>query len=542
MAMASARRTVLVAGIIVGSVVAACVGDDPVPSSTGAGSDAGGTSSGGDASGSSGGDSSAPQAPTHPAAAVAIAGDSNHVCSLVTGDVTISRAADESDVTEYVVYWGSDATTKIGNPIGVLPKTGSNLVYPLANAVRPANATHILVFTKNGDAEMATGVAVAFDEVGQFVAQDISAGQGNNSGVNPSVAIDSANGKLLVATMNGANSNKPALFRCNLDGTSCAYTDISALQGASSGLAPTALVDATNNKLLVVTQNGGNPKPALFRCNLDGTSCSYVDISASQLADSGQELSATIDVASAKLLVAARNAQSGGGNTPGLFRCDLDGANCTFTNLSTGTGHTANSGLSPSVVVDTVNSKLLVVTKDTNNNSKPALFRCNLDGTSCSYTDISAGQGSSSGLGPKALVDTVNKKLLVFTNNGANSEKLALFRCELDGTSCSYFDISAGQTGTVFSDARPAATIDAAGKKLVVASLHTVDVANDLRPGLFRCNLDGTSCTFSDISPRTTSTEVQVAAAWNPASQTLLTVLNGNANSQKPTFVGVCGH
>ena len=537
-----ARGAFVLAGILAFGAVAACVGDDPVTSGTTPDVDAGdsATSSGGDAN--SGGDAAGSHVPMNAAAGVAMASDTNHACSVVSADVTISRAVDESDVTEYVIWWGTDATTKTGSPIGVLPKTGSNLVYPLANAARPQSATHLLVFTKNAAGEMTTGVSVAFNEVGQIIVQDISAGQPNNSGTYPSVAFDSVNNKLLVATTNGANSNKAALFRCNVDGTSCSYTDISSGQAASSGIRPVALVDSANGKLLVVTQFGGNPKPALFRCNPDGTSCAYVDISAGQLADSGQELSATIDTVSSKLLVAARNAQVGGGNRPGLFRCNLDGTSCTFRDLSTDTGHTGSCGLSPSIAVDTVNSKLLVVTKDADNSEKPALFRCNLDGSSCSYSDISAGQGAASGHGPKALVDTVGNKLLVFTNNGANSSKLALFRCALDGTSCAYLDVSAGQTGTVFFDSAPAASIDTINKKIVIAALHSVDVANQQRLGLVRCNTDGTSCAFTDVSPRAMGGEAQVAAAWNPASQTLLTALNGSENGQEPTFVAVCGH
>jgi hypothetical protein len=537
-----AREAFVLVGIVAFGAVAACVGDDPVTSGTTPDVDAGdsATSSGGDAN--SGGDAAGSHVPINPAAGVAIASDTNQACSLVSGDVTISRAVDESDVTEYVIWWGTNATTKTGSPIGVLPKTGSNLVYPLANAVRPPSATHLLVFTRNAAGEMTTGVSVAFNEVGQFIVQDISAGQPNNSGTYPSVAFDSVNNKLLVATTNGASSsNRAALFRCNVDGTSCSYIDISAGQAAGSGIRPIALIDSANSKLLVVTQFGGNPKPALFRCNLDGTSCAYVDISAGQAADTGQELSATIDTVSSKLLVAARNAQAGGGNHPGLFRCNLDGTSCTYTDLSTGTGHTGSCGLSPSIAIDTVNSKLLVATRDVDNSEKPALFRCNLDGSSCSYSDISAGQGATSGYAPKALVDTVGNKLLVFTNNGANSSKLALFRCALDGTNCAYLDISAGQTGTVFFDNVPAAAIDTINKKIVIAALHN-DAANNQRLGLFRCNIDGTSCAFTDVSPRATGSEVHVAAAWNPASQTLLTALNGTANSQKPTFVAVCGH
>ena len=103
-------------------------------------------------------------------------------------------------------------------------------------------------------------------------------------------------GKLLVVTTNNANGGKPALFRCNLDGTGCVYTDLSAGQGAGSGFFPSAGIDTAGGKLLVVTTNNANGgKPALFRCNLDGTGCVYTDLSAGQDAGSGFFPSAVMD-------------------------------------------------------------------------------------------------------------------------------------------------------------------------------------------------------------------------------------------------------
>ncbi|TGK89503.1 chitobiase [Leptospira bourretii] len=197
---------------------------------------------------------------------------------------------------------------------------------------------------------------------------DLSAGQATNSGLSPSAVVDTRNGKLLAVTQNGAINNISSLFRCNLDGSNCSHTDISAGQGTNSGLSPSAAVDTINGKLLVITQNGtNNGKPSLFRCNLDGSNCSYTDIS---------------------------------------------------------TGQGTNSGNTPSTAIDTINAKLLVITQNGANNGKPSLFRCNLDGSNCSHTDISAGQGTNSGVNPSAVIDPLNGKLLIATQN---SNKLALF-------------------------------------------------------------------------------------------------------------------
>src|SRR5262245_15726931 len=112
----------------------------------------------------------------------------------------------------------------------------------------------------------------------QPVYNDISAGQGPKSGLGaPSAVIDASNEKLLVVTANGANFNKPALVRCNLDGRACTYNDISAGADADSGWTPSAVIDTTNGKLLVVTaiDAPAGLNPSFFRCNLDGTACTH---------------------------------------------------------------------------------------------------------------------------------------------------------------------------------------------------------------------------------------------------------------------------
>src|SRR5690606_19894863 len=98
----------------------------------------------------------------------------------IAGNAIIYKALDESSITEYRLYWGSDATTKQSStPIAVGSATGSDIVHTFnANTVIPSSpaATHLLVFTANNDGEMATGVSVAITDIGPPVnaAQGIS--------------------------------------------------------------------------------------------------------------------------------------------------------------------------------------------------------------------------------------------------------------------------------------------------------------------------------------------------------------------------------
>ncbi|MBE7437802.1 MAG: S8 family serine peptidase [Spirochaetales bacterium] len=296
---------------------------------------------------------------------------------------------------------------------------------------------------------------------------DISAGQGTSSGTNPSMVLDTVNSKILVVTTNGANSSRPGLFRCNLDGSSCSYVDISAGQGASSGITPVALIDTANNKLLVVTMNNANAsRPALFRCNLDGSSCTYTNISAGQGTSSGLEPDAIIDSANGKLLVVTRN--SANSSRPGLFRCDLDGSNCTHSDVSAG-----QSGplYHPSIAIDSSAAKLLIVARRGVSSNRPGLFRCNLDGSGCAFADISAGT-TSSGYEPKLLIDTTASRMLVVTQHQGNSSRPALFRCSLSGSNCTYTDISAGQAASSGLD--PTALLDTANNRVLAITRNGV--------------------------------------------------------------------
>jgi hypothetical protein len=363
---------------------------------------------------------------------------------------------------------------------------------------------------------------------GTSVYSDISAGQAAETGYTPSAIIDGASSKLLVATTNTANSGKPALFRCNLDGTACTYTDISAGQGANSGSSPSAVIDGANSQLLVVTNNGASSsKPALFRCNLDGTGCVYADISAGQGVGSGVHPSAVFDAVNGKLLVVTTNAANMACR-PALFRCNPDGLGCAYT-------APPDQGCAswPSAVLDAVNGKLLVVASNNSFLDTPYLMRCDLAG-SCNYSSLGISAGH--GLFPSAVIDVVNGKLLAAATDYPNSFKAALIRCNLDGSGCALTDISAGQ-GTD-SGTYPSAVIDAAHGKLLVV---TQNGANSNKPGLFRCDLDGTSCTYTDISAgQGADSGWRPSAVLDAAHGALLVVTMNGANGNRPGLFSVC--
>ncbi len=103
--------------------------------------------------------------------------DTDTTGGLIQGDVNISMASDESDVTEYVLYWGSSTSDKaVSTPIASIAKTGANLTYTFSTPTAiPTGATHLLVFTQNENGEMASGIYVAIVDKGVPVHAAVSA-------------------------------------------------------------------------------------------------------------------------------------------------------------------------------------------------------------------------------------------------------------------------------------------------------------------------------------------------------------------------------
>ena len=91
------------------------------------------------------------------------------------GTVTIGTVSDETKITDYVLYWGLNATT----PICVenssdkmacghqLTKTGANVQYIIPNdtsipIINSQKATHLIVYTKDRGMESENSVSLEF--------------------------------------------------------------------------------------------------------------------------------------------------------------------------------------------------------------------------------------------------------------------------------------------------------------------------------------------------------------------------------------------
>jgi hypothetical protein len=314
------------------------------------------------------------------------------------------------------------------------------------------------------------------DEAGAFYV-DISAGKFPEDGYSPQAAIDPIHKKLLVVTEDGANMHRPALFRCGLDGSCCAYADISAGAGAYSGVDPSALVDRFNQKLLALGRTPGNNNGdtvRLFRCELDGTACTATTIDPGEPGTSTQ-YRAAIDETNHKLVVIVSRPPS----ALALLRCELDGSGCSSTELLS-VHYFLSWMTSPALALDPANARAIVAING-------GVFRCGLDGGGCTYSDL-----SDAGVQPGAYsvaVDDVNRWLFVHVVSSSQG----LFRCDVSTLGCVYVDLSAiGTNGPV------SPIVDVDGGEFVLAGQFTADPDAGLgtHPALLRCRPDATGCVY----------------------------------------------
>lgn len=322
------------------------------------------------------------------------------------------------------------------------------------------------------------------------LAFDISAGKGNQAGLSPDLRIHPYRNTLyMAAQLTSTGLRVPSNYSANSDGSNAIYRDLSIGNNtsASSFQVPNLILDFEKNKFIQSANNISlSQKPVQFHCNFDESSCIYQDVSAGQptvtgvtpfgLLDpfTGNSITITrngntgINTLSmfhcendGKLLIVVRNNSVTGLSRPYLYKCELDGSNCSFTEISAGQG--ANAGNLPFITVDLINSKILTFTSNAvSSANKVSLFRCDLSGLNCVHYDLSTmtGQANDSGNSPTAILDPVNNKMLVYAQN-SNTLGLSLYRCNLDVSNCTHTNLSAisNFTGTQ-SGFRPSAGID----------------------------------------------------------------------------------
>lgn len=391
---------------------------------------------------------------------------------FVSGTVTVGRAADESGITGYELYW-ADGPTKKMTRIASLPKTGSDVTHELAGAV-PPGASWLVALSVAASGPLAPEVSVG--PVDNYPrGRTITV---NNLDMPEPITLLDGNTLLIVGMDDStASARIPTLLRCQLDGSGCTYSDISTGISTANPWRLGAAIDPVNKKLLVVSDRDVSSfVPRLFRCNLDGTGCTSAPLPAPPIGGVAEDcdVPVIVDAKANKLLIIKNN----NSNHTFLYRCNLDGTGCVTSGLSgPSVGRCARA-----LLRDTT---LFVVRL---NVAGPSLYRCGVDGTGCAEDAISG----TAMVQIATAIDEVNGKV-VSVSHRTNDAVLTLHRCNFDGTGCASGGLPMAPTINVRD---PHLLLDPARKKL-----YAFYFGGDARASFVRCDLDGTKCSDVILSP-----------------------------------------
>lgn len=184
--------------------------------------------------------------------------------------------------------------------------------------------------------------------------------------------IDTNTSKFLLPTTFTSNAGQLWLYRCAMDFSSCSFLDISMSLGQDSGYYPQLVIDPTRLKIIVRTGSA-----ALVRCNLDGTAClANLDIcSTSPFAGSCASWQrALIDVPRDRLLVHVVSTVMSGDNV--MVECSLSDITICSAALIPTSPSKLNLGSRQRIALSPTTGNLLVAASVAAYDNRLALYDC----------------------------------------------------------------------------------------------------------------------------------------------------------------------
>ena len=450
----------------------------------------------------------------------------------VDGFIHVGHATDDSKITTYGIYYGKSATEKLQNtPITEVPKNVPvESGFPLSLNPIPAGALYLLAYSES-DAGVSTPIATRLDRTPAFV--DLGDGGMNYA---PTVLVDHVSNKLLIG-YTGSDGN-PHVTRCELDGTACADTTVVTNSNFSVGNISLA-IDTTNNSVLAIWP--GVFGLAMARCNLDLSGCHDLDISTGKPRNAATYPSVVIDRVDGKILVTASDYTNG--ERPDLFYCDLaigvdggdavradGGAACSFVDISAGAPPNTGAVVS-NPVLEAVAGKLVVATDDGAHADTTSVFRCNLDGTSCTYTNIDGDAGTDINEFPSLIYDPSDDSVFVtsYDNMAGNAR---LVHCNATFTTCSPINVAGAVDSSFASSALPTSALDDSNDKI-----FTIMTNGAQGLSVVRCNRDGSACSAYDMGAgQAARSGLNPAVAADPSSSLFVVTRNQSSSSTKPSL------
>jgi len=226
---------------------------------------------------------------------------------------------------------------------------------------------------------------------------------------------------------------------------------------------------------------------SIFQCDLDGKNCNELiggknkSKLLNQLLNEHDSIGSSLFMNNNSTYVGAMNKNAGNG---GLLKCNNDISKCNYTDVKN-IHLSLNDAFSSSLVGNEKNIFVGAIgrnefpTTDPNLYDIGAVFKCDLEGTNCSEIIAGENKSSAASLG-LSLKDNLGSSLAILGNylyigasgriNNANARTGAVFRCQLDGSNCIEF-IGGRSKGDVNSDSLDLLDGDLFGSSLAIVSV-----------------------------------------------------------------------
>ncbi|MEO8798320.1 MAG: hypothetical protein ABI551_10575 [Polyangiaceae bacterium] len=411
--------------------------------------------------------------------------DTEPAKGTVGGVATIGAAADETSITGYDLFWSTDGKAPLGPAITRVGKSGGDVSYTfLAGATAPPGAEFLLARSVVPGVEAKSGVSTYGDNYVHYFdtsSLDVSRATGHGLG-----------GQLMQSGATLLSAGGSAFAKCTLPNGSCAKSPLLLSDGGSGMSAVDAVLDSTTNRIFMPTALGD--APALWICGADGSGCNQKPMTGTPAGNGDGHVA--FDAKAHKVVVVHEI----GGSPLGVTVCNDDGTGCIFHLGSDNDGYTYAQAhiVEEDVAVDEANGYILIASEWDNTGARLGLVRCPIDfgnNGACVFTDLSTTEGSLSGVTPAVVLDTVHSKMLIVARDQTSAlDHVKLHRCDLDGTNCAVTDLSA-KAGVASGAGHPHIALDSSQQIWVTVPTTTVGV-----PTVLRCATDGSGCTAVDLS------------------------------------------
>ena len=282
---------------------------------------------------------------------------------------------------------------------------------------------HISYVSQHGRAIVATvsGTSISF---GSPVTFNSASGSGTST-ENINLAFDSNAGKMVIAYMDVGNSNYGTAIVGTVSGTDISFGSETVFNSGYT-IPPNAVFDSTNNKIIIVYGNDGEPaKPTAIVGTVSGTSISFGTEVSIENVDGSSGISAAHDTTNNKIVIVYSDAT----NTRGRAVVGT----VSGTSISFGTVVTFDDDqiYDPKVVYDSSVNKHVVAYKAFDNSNYGTAIVGTVSGTDISFgSEVTLTENSIEGnpiIG--GTFDSANNRVVfVYRHTSGGTGKAVVFR------------------------------------------------------------------------------------------------------------------